>query len=103
MTVYQVLDFKDIQDAVMEELGLQSSDTVNRNKIKRAINAVYLNEVAPFKRWKWLEGYTTVTVPQAYGDSTAAVTQNSATVTLATTPQSSLGSFKGYRFSVEGK
>jgi hypothetical protein len=61
MAAYKLLDFADIIDAVMEELKLQDSDTVSKNRIKRIINMVYLDEVVPASRWYWLSGHTTVT------------------------------------------
>jgi hypothetical protein len=103
MAAYKILDFSDIINAVREELKIQSSDTVSIARIKRDINIVYINEVVPFSRWKWLEGFTTVAVPQVYADGTFAATQNSATITLSTAPSVSLGSFKNKNFSPEGQ
>jgi hypothetical protein len=103
MTAYKLIDLKDVVDAVCEEIGIQAGDTTFRNRVKRDVNMIYINEIVPKSRWKWLEGHTTVKLPQVYQDSTASVTQDSTTVSLATTPQASLGSFKGYRFSLSGR
>jgi hypothetical protein len=103
MTVYKVLDFSDIVDAVREELKVQSDDTVTINRIKRIINTVYLQEVIPYSRWKWLEGFSTLQLPAVYNGGTASITQDSATVTLSATPSAGLGSFLNYRFAVKGE
>lgn len=95
----KLVDFKDIQDAILEELKIQSSDTVSLARIKRVINQVYINEIIPYARWKWLEGHTKIKFREAYSAATASLTPNSATVTLSTAPSASLGSFKGYYFA----
>lgn len=94
--------YKDIQDAVMEALGVQNSDITAKNKIKRLINMVYLDEVVPLKRWRWLEKSTSVVHEGYYATGTVSVTHDSTTITLSVAPSSSLGSFKGYKFSVNG-
>lgn len=98
----QMVTFDDIVDAIREALGVQSSDTNAINKIKRHVNMYYLDEVVPFKRWKWLEKNTTVVHKAYYNVGTCTVTPDSATVTLGTAPNVSLGSFNNYKFSVEG-
>lgn len=105
MAAYQLKDFQDIYTAILEELKLQSSDTVSLNRIKRMINVMYLDEVIPVARWWWLYGNTTVTHKAYYGTGTANVTPNSTTVTLSLAPSTSVGesgSFAGYFFSVDG-
>jgi len=92
-------DFKDIVDAVLEELKIQAEDTNSVARVKRAINQTYLQEVVPFARWKWLKGHTAVKFNAAYFGGTASVTPNSTTVTLSTAPDVSLGSFAGKLFS----
>ena len=104
MAAYKLMDFSDIVTAIMEELKLQSSDTVNKNRIKRMINMMYLDEVVPASRWTWLYGHTTVTHKAYCGASTASVTPLSATVTLASAPTSNegdSGSYYNYFFSVD--
>lgn len=98
---YKLLDFADIYTAVLEELKIPSSDTVEVARVKRDINSIYINEVVPFSRWKWLEGFTTVKVPQVYQDGSADATFGSTTITLSTAPSSTLGSFKNKIFSVD--
>ena len=95
----KLVDFKDIQDAILEELKIQSSDTVSLARIKRVINEVYINEIIPFARWKWLEGHTKIKFREAYSTATASLTPNSVTVTLSTAPSAALGSFTGYYFA----
>lgn len=96
------MDFKDIQDAILEEMKIQSSDTVSLARIKRVINEIYINEVIPYARWKWLEGHVKLKFREAYTGGTASVSLNSATVTLSTAPAATYGSFTGYFFSVSG-
>lgn len=98
----KLIDFKDIQDSILEELKIQSSDTVSLQRIKRAINEVYINEVVPYARWKWLENHVKVRFNAAYSSGTAEVTPSSTTVTLTPAPSASLGSFAGQYFSVAG-
>lgn len=95
----KIVDFKDIVDAVMEELKLQEGDTVNQARIKRIINEIYIQEVVPYTRWKWLKGHGAIKFAAAYSDGKASVTPASTTVTLSTAPSVSLGSFEGKFFS----
>lgn len=99
---YEVVDFQDIQDAIREELKVQSSDTLSINRIKRVINQVYLQEIVPFHKWKWLEGTHRAIHKARYNTGTCIVTPESATVTLNTTPSVGTGSFAGKRFAVDG-
>lgn len=89
MSVYEVKTFKDIQDAVFEELKLQTADTASRSKVKRDINMVYIHEVAAFKRWFWLSGTTSIEHKPYYAGGTASVTPDSNLVTLSTAPLTS--------------
>lgn len=98
----KLVDFKDIQDAILEELKIQSADTTSLARIKRVINEVYINEVVPHARWKWLEGNYQVRFNAAYFGGTASVTPNSTTVTLSTAPSVGLGSFANQLFSTNG-
>lgn len=98
----KLIDFRDLQDSILEELKIQSSDTVSIQRIKRSINEVYINEVVPHARWKWLENHTKVRFNAAYSSGTAEVTPSSATVTLTPAPSVSLGSFANQYFSVAG-
>lgn len=82
---------------VMEELKFQSSDDVSRSRIKRDINAIYLHEVAPFKRWNWLLGHTSIEHKAVLADGTVTVTPDSQTITFSTAPQVSK---KNYLFKV---
>ena len=98
----KLIDFKDIQDSILEELKIQDSDTVSIQRIKRAINEVYINEVVPHARWKWLENHVKVRFNAAYSSGTVEVTPSSVTVTLTPAPSASLGSFANQYFSVAG-
>lgn len=96
MAKYQFRTFKDLIDGVCEQLKIQTSDTESRRRIRRNINTVYLNEVVPFKRWQWLRGHRTLQTEPVFASGTAAVTQNTVTVTLSNAPSTSK---KGYFFS----
>jgi len=102
MAAKKLLDFIDIVNAVIEELKVQSSDTVSINTIKRDINMVYIDEVVPFARFKWLEGYVEKEHKEYYNVGTCAVTPTSTTVTLSIAPAAIVGSKTNYWFSVEG-
>lgn len=98
---YQLETFADIYTAIREAIGVQSSDATAVNKIKRLVNMYYMNEVVPFKRWTWLQKTLQVVHGAYYNVGTAAVTPASQTVTLSIAPSVDLGSFTGYRFSVD--
>lgn len=99
-STYQLRTFDDIVDAIMEELKYQSSDTTSRNRIKRDVNTIYMNEVVPYEQWKWLRGYVSIPHDSRYSTGTASLIQNSNAVTLST---SSALCRKGYLFSIEGQ
>ncbi len=102
---YKLTDFSDLYAAIQEELKVQSTDTNSLNRIKRAINMMYLDEVVPAARWPWLNGNTTIVHPAFYGTGTASVTPLSDTVTLSIAVPSTVGasgSFLNYLFSVDG-
>jgi hypothetical protein len=44
MAIYELKTFKDIIDAVREELKIQSTDTETINRIKRNINTLYISQ-----------------------------------------------------------
>lgn len=97
----ELVTFSDIYSAVMETLGIQSSDVVAKNKIKRLINEFYINEVVPFKDyWMWLQRSTQIVHEAAYETGTVSVTNLSTTITLSTAPTGE--NFTGYKFSLQG-
>lgn len=89
--------FKDIQDAVMESLKIQSSDAESRRRVKRNINTILLDEVIPYKRWQWLRKTRTLQTEPYFAAGTASVEQNTVEVTLTQSPGTSL---KGHNFVV---
>jgi hypothetical protein len=99
---YEVVDFQDILDAIREELKVQPGDTVTINRIKRVVNRVYLQEVVPFTRWKWLEGSYRVIHKARYNAGTVALTPGSTSATISIVPPVSAGSFVGKKFSADG-
>lgn len=99
---YQLRTLGDIVSSVMEELAIQSTDTVAKNRIIRDINDVYLNEVVSVQRWWWLYGKTDITVSSFFGAGfTATVTPGSTTVTLSAAPGTPVGSLAGHYFSCD--
>ena len=96
MAGLQLKTYKDIQDAVLEELKIQSGDTNAVNRIKRDINIIYLNEVIAAKRWYWMRDKVTVQTEPAFFLGTANVLANSNQVTLTEAPATSK---KGYLFA----
>lgn len=99
MSIYQLRTFGDIIDAVCEELKIQSGDLTSRNRIRRDINMIYLNEVAAYEQWSWLRDFVNLTLNARLNSGTATVTQNSRTVTLTIAPANSM---VGAWFSIEG-
>lgn len=92
--------FKDIQDAVMESLKIQTSDAESRRRVRRNINTVLLDEVIPFKRWTWLRKTRTLQTAPSFTAGNAVVTQNLTTVTI----DQVLGdSVKGWYFRVNNE
>jgi len=100
MTRYLTQTFIDIINAVQEELGIDSSDTVLINRIKRDINQVYLTEIVPQKRWPWLTDQVEVQTPAYFSTGTVSVTQNSTTLTFTESPAIS---YKDAMFTVSGQ
>jgi hypothetical protein len=99
---YELSDFAEIVEAVRTAIGIQESDTDNIEKIKRYVNMAYLHEVVPAHRWRWLAGHTAVVHKAKHNVGTASVTPDSASVTLSSAVNVALGSYKGYKFSVDG-
>ena len=98
-TKYIVKTFEDIVDAVIEELGEDSSDIKIVNRIKRDINSVYLQEVVPYKNWWWLTKSVEVQAKAYFNTGTATVTSNSTAVVLTESPGVT---YKGFYFSPDG-
>lgn len=95
----ELVTYEDIQDAILEALGIQQTDTIARNKVKRMINQVYLDEVVPFKNWMWLQKTFPVIHQAAYATGTINVTNGSASAILSTAPTGL--NFTNYKFSVD--
>jgi hypothetical protein len=98
-TRYELRTFGDIISAIMETAKIQSSDTVSRNRIKRNINSVYLDEIIPAKEWSWRRSTITLQHQPYFSTGTVSVTAGSIALTLSETPTLS---YKGYLFAVEG-
>lgn len=99
MAIYELKTFSDILNSVLEEVKIQSGDTVTVNRIKRDINLVYINEVVPYANWKWLRGNTSITHEPYMSTGTCEVTSGSPVVTLSSAP--TIGK-KGLLFTVDG-
>lgn len=98
-TKYELKTFTDIIDAVIEEVGIQSSDTTAKNRIKRDINAVYLNEIIPYHQWTWLRKELDIQHEAAIETGTVAVTNGSDDATLSAGASPSV---QDYWFNVQG-
>ncbi len=86
MAIFEIRTFVDMQSAVREELKVQSGDTTSINRIKRTINDIYINEVAPYERWKWLRKTVDLTHDAKINVGTASVTLGDRTITLTDAP-----------------
>jgi hypothetical protein len=98
-TRYEVRTFEDIINACLEEIGESTSNTKMVQRLKRDINAVYINEVVPAHNWTWLKRRLEVQTEPYFSTGTASVTSNSVTVTLTESPAKS---YKGYYFASDG-
>lgn len=95
---YELINFGDIKDAVVEELKLDPNDTVEVTRIARDINMVYLNAVVPLKRWPWLRGFVQKEHKPFFSNGTVAVTPDSTTITFSVAPTTSK---TGYLFATD--
>lgn len=97
---YSIVDFEDIVRSVLAELKIPATDMTELNRIKQDINEVYINEVAPFRRWNWLRKKAWLAHSAFYGSSsiTATVTPDSTTVTMSATCATSKA---GYVFAAD--
>lgn len=102
MAAVQLLDFKDIYDAVLEELKIPVTDTKTLARIKRNINSIYVNKVAPANRWPWLRKRINLVHSQFYNTGTANVGISSTTVVLSEVIPVGDGSKTDFLFSVNG-
>lgn len=96
MAKLQLKTFADIQNAVAEELKIQTSDTTTLNRIKRDINMIYLNEVLPETDWYWARKETKRITNSYISSGTISATKGSASLTLSAAPSVS---YKGYLFA----
>lgn len=99
MAAVDLTDFQDIYEAVLEELKIPATDTTTLARVKRNINEVYVNEIAPFARWPWLRKRKDIVHQKYYNTGTATVTEDSATVTISS---SITASKAGYFFALDG-
>jgi len=100
MPIYQLKTFSDLYTAAMEEMKIQSTDVTSKNRIKRNINAIYLEEVVPYAPWPWRRKEINVSHEAYINTGTVAVTEGSVTATLSSAPSISC---KGYLFTIPGK
>lgn len=98
-STYQLKTFDDIVKYVANELKVQLSSAEDVNRIKRAINATYIDRVvSQTTEWPWVR--KSVDLPFRARITTACtVTQNSPTVILQTGPTESVAR---YLFSAQG-
>lgn len=98
MATYELKTFQDIQDAIREEVKIQSGDSSTTNRIKRDINMIYLQEIIPAENWYWLRQTRTLQTEPSMFLGTASVVSNSASVTLTEAPSYSR---EGWWFSTD--
>lgn len=98
--IYELRTFSDFFTAIMEELKYQSSDTVSKNRIKRDLNIIYLNEIVPADQWKWLQSHVELTHSPKITAGTISVTLDSVAITFSSAP---IISVEGYYFSISGQ
>lgn len=94
---FELVTYGDLVNAVLEELKLAPSDTAELNRIRRDINMVYLNSVAPAKRWPWLRGNVNIEHKPYFYDGTVACTPDGTTITFSVPPATSK---QGYLFAI---
>jgi len=98
-TPYQLKTFADIVAAIREEVGVQSTDSVSINRIKRDVNTIYLEEIVPFARWRWLNREIPITKEAKFDTGSASVVSGVASITLSEIPAIN---FTNYWFAVKG-
>ena len=98
MAVFQLKTFKDIINAIREELKIQDTSTIDERRIKRDINLIY-EDIISRKRWWWLRKDTTLQTIAVRNTGTASVTQNERDATLTEAPTYSV---EGFFFSIDG-
>lgn len=98
--IYELKTFNDLINATMEEVGIQSTDTTMKNRIKRDLNTVYLQEVIPYHQWKWLRREITRNHSAYISTGTLTVTNGSRSITFSSAPTRSV---TGYWITIAGK
>ena len=83
---FELKTFKDYIDAVREEIKIQSTDINTINRIKRDINMIYINEVAPVENWYWLRNTVNLTTSPAMFLGSSSVIANNNQVVLTENP-----------------
>lgn len=98
---YKLVDYLDIQNAILEELKIPATDGVTLARVKRDINMIYLNHVIPFKprAWWWLELKEDITTYEKLETGTVALTEDSTTITFSSAPTIDLD---GYHVKLAG-
>jgi len=92
MAAFDLKTYKDIQDSVLAELKIPSTDTTTVDRIKRDINIQY-RDLASKKRWDWLRKFITVLHRKYINEGTAAITLDSTSVTLTDAPSISVQNY----------
>ncbi len=90
-----LVDFEDIQSAIIEKIKIPSSDGVTLARIKRDINMIYLDEVMTYKprAWWWAEKREDVSTFTKYEEGTITVTADSTTVTFSAVVNTDLDNY----------
>lgn len=98
MAALELRTFEDLYNAVAEELKVQTTDTVSMNRIKRDINAIYMDEVLPFDNWYWAKKKSKRIAKKHINTGSVTVTNESPAVTLSAAPSVS---YKGMLFATD--
>jgi len=105
MAAQEVKTFVDIFTTAMNNTNLPVSDTTTLNRVKRLVNMVLTQEIAPHKNWYWLQKRSTIRHKQKYTTGTISITNASTAATLSTGPATTVGdvgSFLEYYIKING-
>lgn len=105
MATEEVKTFVQIYTSVCNDLGIPVTDTTRLNRIKKYINRIYQQKVAPRENWNWILKETSIRHKKVYSTGTASITNASTTVTLSAGPATTVGeagSFLDYKIKFEG-
>lgn len=98
MAALSLIDFQDIQNAIMEELKIPSTDTTTLNRIKRDINIAYQDLCSRHNFW-WLRKRVSIQTSPKIITGTISITNDSDSITFSSAPTASI---KNYKLKITG-